>query len=284
MNNAALAPFLGNRSFEDHKAEFDERGYLVFDNVLDADMVSAYRAALEPHLDTDLRGRNDFEGISSNRVYAMLAKDPIFADMVMHPLPMAFARADLGPSFLLSACLAINLLPGETVQPWHTDDGYVWVDLPHPAFGLSAFWALTDTTVANGATQVLPGSHLWAEGPQEGALSNISFDINDKAAGDPGAHPDAVSVELSAGSVILAKGTMWHRGGANTTNEPRLIVTPQYCAGWMRQIENMAMSIPPEVAATYPERLREMIGYSIHPPFIGYVDGMHPRRRLTGQV
>jgi hypothetical protein len=32
------------------------------------------------------------------------------------------------------------------------------------------------------------------------------------------------------------------------------------------------------------ERARELIGYSIHPPFMGYVDGVHPRRLLRPQV
>jgi hypothetical protein len=34
------------------------------------------------------------------------------------------------------------------------------------------------------------------------------------------------------------------------------------------------------VAATLPERLQELLGYNIYPPFLGYVDGRHPRRAL----
>ena len=60
--------------------------------------------------------------------------------------------------------------------------------------------------------------------------------------------------------------------GANTSSASRLIVTPQYCAGWVRQIENLTLSTPPEIAAALPRRLRELIGY---------VDGVHPERRLT---
>ena len=72
----------------------------------------------------------------------------------------------------------------------------------------------------------------------------------------------------------------FNRGGANRSDAPRLIVTPQYCPGWARQLENMAMTMAPEQAAQLPERARELIGYSIHPPFMGYVDGMHPARVL----
>jgi ectoine hydroxylase-related dioxygenase (phytanoyl-CoA dioxygenase family) len=59
-----------------------------------------------------------------------------------------------------------------------------------------------------------------------------------------------------------------------------LIVTPQYCAGWVRQLENMALAVPAETVEKLPERARELIGYSIHPPFMGYVDGVHPKRLL----
>lgn len=241
---------------------FDRDGYVVFQDVLTPGEVQRLRDALAPHLDRDVAGRNDFEGFRSNRVYAMLAKDPVFADLVTHPLALAFAEADLGKSCLLSACLAINLKPGETVQPWHYDDQHVEVPRPRASTQVSAFWPLTDTTEDNGATEVLPGSHLW--GPDYPA--------------DP---DDIVKVTMRAGSLMIAKGTLWHRGGANRSGAPRLIVTPQYCVGWARQLENMVLAVPPAVAATLPDRARELLGYSIHPPFMGYVDGVHPRKTLT---
>ena len=101
--------------------------------------VSALCAALAPHLARDLKGRNDFEGLSTNRVYALLAKSPVFAELVTHPLALAFVEAELGTSCLLSACLAINLQPGETVQAWHTDDGGARLPRPRPALRPAAW-------------------------------------------------------------------------------------------------------------------------------------------------
>ena len=98
--------------------------------------------------------------------------------------------------------------------------------------------------------------------------------------GDPGARPDAMKVVMPAGSLMLAKGTLWHRGGANVSNEDRLIITPQYCPGWTRPLENMSLVAPPEIARKLPVRAQELLGYSIHPPFMGYVDGRHPKRLL----
>lgn len=79
---------------------------------------------------------------------------------------------------------------------------------------------------------------------------------------------------------MVAKGTLWHRGGANKSNGQRLIATPQYCPGWTRQLENLTAAIPKEIVRNMPKRAQELLGYSIHPPFMGYVDGMHPARSL----
>ena len=158
--DSGLAAWLGGRTFNDWRAQFNRDGYLIFENVLSVDDLAAIKQALAPYLGADVKGRNEFEGRESNRVYAMLAKSPVFADLVTHPLAMAFVEADLGRECLLSACLAINLHPGETAQPWHFDDSHYQWPRPRPSLGVSTFWTITDTTETNGATEILPGSHL----------------------------------------------------------------------------------------------------------------------------
>ena len=280
---AQTTPWFERRSFESCRDEFDRRGYLIFERVLSPDTVADIRAALAPHLARDLKGRNDFEGEKTNRVYALMAKSPVFAELAIHPLALAFAEAELGPSCLLSALLAINLHPGETVQPWHFDDGGAKVPRPRPALGLSAFWAIDDTTEQNGATEIIPGSHLWDGETIQGALepSDFAHKGADRVYGD---RADAVKLVMPSGSLAITKGTLWHRGGANRSDRPRLIITPQYCAGWVRQLENMALAVPAEVAENLPERARELIGYSIHPPFMGHVNGLHPGKLLRSHV
>ena len=74
-------------------------------------------------------------------------------------------------------------------------------------------------------------------------------------------------------------GTLIHAGGANTTDANRLGISHQYCAGWARQQENYTLEFGKR-AEELPARLQELIGYSIHPPFMGHVLGRHPRRLL----
>ncbi|MGB7404931.1 MAG: phytanoyl-CoA dioxygenase family protein [Pacificimonas sp.] len=273
MNDAELV-----EAFE----TYDRDGYVIFERVLSSDRIAAIREALSPYLDRNIAGRNDFEGLKSNRVYGLLAKDEAFSDLATHPLALAFAERDLGPSCLLSACLAIKLHSDETVQPWHYDDSHIDVPRPRPAFGVSTFWAIDGMTDTNGATELLPGSHLWdTEAPSHASHASTFADRDVRAVDDdPGARSDAVKAVMPAGSLMVAKGTLWHRGGANRSADPRLIVTPQYCPGWARPLENMSLAVPPSIAKTLPPRAQQLLGYSIHAPFMGYVDGVHPAKTL----
>lgn len=277
---ASVAPWLSAETFQEALTDVHDRGYVIIEDVLSPSDCDDYRQILEQFMAVSPAGRNVFEGTSSHRLYALLAKSERFADMIEHPLALAFAEHFLGESCLLSACLSINLHPGETVQPWHTDDGHISVPQPHDVFGISVFWALDDTTETNGATEVLPYSHQWESPDIVGRLEDEHFEQRSALSEHPEAGIDRIKATMKAGSLMIMRSDVWHRGGANQTNTDRLIVTPQYCAGWARPLETMLLAVPPETVARLPSRTQALLGYSIHTPFMGYVDGMHPSRVL----
>ncbi|MEM8798863.1 MAG: phytanoyl-CoA dioxygenase family protein [Pseudomonadota bacterium] len=261
---------------------YDRDGYVIFPAVLTSEEIDDIRSAVAPHFIKS--GRNPFEGYQTNRVYSLLAKAPeVFANMATHPLALAFAERDLGESCLLSALLAINSRPGETPQAWHHDDGHITVPLPRPAFGVSAFWTIDETTETNGATELIPGSHLWSDsaGHEVQSTADLANDTLAEKLRAQGREFAITKVALPAGSLMIIKGTLLHRGGANQSQTSRLIITPQYAPGWARQLENMLLAVPPEIAKTLPRRARELIGYDIHGAFMGFVDGVHPDRTLN---
>lgn len=277
---AAVSPWLSKTEFCQALNDVYDRGYVIIQGAISENECQLYRAVLERHMQRSPSGRNVFEGTHSQRLYALLAKSSKFADMIQHPLALAFAEHYLGESCLLSACLSINLHPGETVQPWHTDDGHISVPQPHGIFGVSAFWALDDTTGNNGATEVIPYSHQWESHDIEGKLDDAHFDQREALTVSSEGSVASIKATMPAGSVMIMRSDVWHRGGANNSQSNRLIVTPQYCAGWARPLESMLLAVPPDAAVALPERTRALLGYSIHSPFMGYVDGMHPSRVL----
>jgi ectoine hydroxylase-related dioxygenase (phytanoyl-CoA dioxygenase family) len=239
-------------------------GYVVVPDMISRREVDEIKAALAPWLQGRLMGRNDFEGFHSERVYALLCKAPAVARIIEHPDVLAVLDRLLTRHYRLSACLAIQVHPGENALGWHADDSYVLIPRPRAMMGVSAIWAFDDFTEHNGATEVIPGSHLWGGGEQP-------------AEDDP----RAVKILMQAGSAVLFAGTLIHRGGAHHGSGTRLAITPQYCEPWIRQIENLTLAVPPDVARGYSERIQELLGYDIfEPTFIGYVDGMHPKRLI----
>ncbi|HSB23427.1 MAG TPA: phytanoyl-CoA dioxygenase family protein, partial [Burkholderiaceae bacterium] len=259
--------------------QLDSDGYVIIPSLLPPSQVQAIKEALSPYLQRQLMGRNDFEGYDSERVYALLAKSPVFGELAAHPLVLDVCEAILGPNFMLSACLAINSHPGENAQPLHFDDSFYKVPRPRPAYGVSAFWAIDDFTDTNGATEIIPGSHKWGDAERPEGTGFYEAFVNGKHVPVVD-HPGLEKVIMPAGSLMLTPGTLWHRGGANRSNASRLAITPQYCVAWGRQMESMLLSVPPHVVAQYPERIQQLLGYSIHPPFMGHVNGMHPGRVL----
>ena len=175
-------------------------GFVVLRELVGREELAAIRAELAPHLSGRFFGRNDFEGLRSERVYALLAKAPSVAVLVEHPAVLELVDTILHPNYLLSANLAINVHPGETAQILHADDGYCQIPRPRAPMGISAIWAIDEFTEDNGATELIPGSHTWGEaGPD---------------ADDGGVQ----QIPMPAGSAVVFMGTLLHRGGANRSN------------------------------------------------------------------
>jgi len=277
----------------EHLARLDADGYVVLERLLSPAELAEYRRALAPHFDRGNLGRNDFEGRKTERIYTLPAVAPAFAELSAHPAVLAILDALLAPSHLLTAAQAIRIHPGETAQALHFDDSFYPFPRPRPAISLATICAVDDFTADNGATEVIRGSHRWGDVAPRGVVGKADFSqtmrygrgADSALALDASSEADLVDAEpvpvcMPAGSVVVFLGTLWHRGGANRSTAPRLALTYQYCEPWARQQENFTLAIAPSVAATMPARVQEMLGYSIHPPFMGHVGGVHPKRRL----
>jgi len=247
-------------SVADLSRRLDEDGYAIVEQLIPRDEAIAIGQELRRLLDGVPEGRNFFEGFKTRRLYALYGKTRVLDDLTIHPLVLGALEHVLGPHFQLSGPTGIEIGPGEVEQIWHRDDDIYPVARPHQQLVTNVMWAFDDFTKANGATRLVPGSHRSLE--------------------QPPADAPVVYAAMPAGSVMIYIGSLWHGGGANTTDAPRLGAAIEYAASWLRPQETQLLIAPPELARTLPPKLRELLGYNIYPPFVGYVDGRHPDRVL----
>jgi ectoine hydroxylase-related dioxygenase (phytanoyl-CoA dioxygenase family) len=260
----------------DNLARYHERGFVILRDVLDAAGIEALRAALQPYLDLGAHGRNDFEGERTQRVYSLVGRGDDFARTAEQPAVLELIDSLLAPGYLLTASQAICIHPDETPQPVHFDDTFYALPRPRPAVSVSTIWALDDFTATGGGTEVIRGSHLWDD-EQVAAAYGAGPDVPiDDAWG-----AQLTPLEMSAGSLVVFAGTLLHRGGANHSPGSRRAFSHQYCEPWARQQENFMLSIPRERTQAMSPRLRQLLGYSIHPPFMGQLAGRHPEKALA---
>jgi ectoine hydroxylase-related dioxygenase (phytanoyl-CoA dioxygenase family) len=241
-------------------AALDADGYAVVAGLLDPEALADARAETARIFAATPLGRDDFEGRRTRRIYALFAKTRAFDGPATHPLVLEVLDRVL-QHYQLSAPAGIEIGPGEVAQPLHPDDAIYPVARPHRELVVNVMWPLDDFTADNGATRILRGSHRWTDRL-------------------PGPDDEVAVVEMPAGSALLYVGSVWHGGGANRTDRPRVGVVIHYAASWLRPVENHVLAVRREVVRTLPERMQELLGYNIGPPFIGYVDGRHPRHTL----
>lgn len=242
-------------------AGMDETGAAIVTDLLSVDDVASIRTELDAILDATPLGRNPFEGYKTRRIYNLFAKTRAFDGPATDSLVLGVLDRVLGPNYQFSAPVGICIGPGEEAQILHRDDSVYPLAWPHDEVVVNTMWAFDDFTAENGGTRVVPGSHRWESPHPEGDV-------------------ETVHAEIPAGSVMFYRGSVLHGGGANLTDRSRLGVILEYVAAWLRPQENHVLGVPQDVVADLPRRLQELLGYNVYPPFLGYVDGVHPTRFL----
>ena len=212
-----------------------------------------------------LGGRNDFEGLNTNRIYSLLNKTRVFDKFTILPRVLALNDYFLDPGYLLSAFHTISINPGEKAQALHHDDGYISVARPRPPFGAAIMVAFDEYTAENGATRLIPGSHIW-DGDRKGKPE------------------ETIPALVPEGGVAYFISTLIHGGGANVSNKARKSATVQYCKPYIRPIENQILAVDPRKLAEIDPRIVGMMGYKHMQPFMGYADGLNPRRAAARMV
>ncbi len=221
---------------------------VIIDGLVDQKEVNLLNKDLAPYLKNDVFGRDEFTGFKTKRIGALIARSEACRKLALQPLVNEVSEKYLSPfcdGYQLHFTSAVSIGPGESKQILHRDRGIWGGYLPRRVEPLmSTIWAVTEFTKENGATQIVPGSHLW-EKDRIPKANEIAY------------------AEMKPGSVLLYTGTVLHGGGANSSkNDIRTGIFLHYALNWLRQEENQYLSCPPDIAKDISQEVRSLIGYS----------------------
>ncbi len=249
-----------------HVARVAQDGYTVVEDAIEASLLDALHGELEriERDDKIVPAENIFEGARTVRIYNLLARGKIFESIPVHPAILPIVERVLDRGCLVSSLSSIAIGPGELAQPLHADDMLIPLPRPHVPIVCNTMWAITDFTIDNGATRIVPGSHTRDTAPLLGE------DV------------ETIAAAMRRGSVLVYNGSLWHGGGANRTPHRRLGLAMNYCAGWVRQQENQQLGIPLEVVRGFSDRLRRLCGFGLYRGLIGHIDKCSPADLLDG--
>ncbi|KAK0721854.1 phytanoyl-CoA dioxygenase [Lasiosphaeria miniovina] len=245
-----------------------EDGYVIIPNAFTEQEALEAKAEIQRlHGDAPRTGRIAFDGFKTNRILALLGKTRAFDKFCLLPAVQALNDHFLDDDYLIYIMESITINPGERAQVLHHDDAVTALPRPRPHVTAATMIVLDDYTELNGATRIIPGSHKWG-----------SDRVGDER--------DAVSAVCPRGSVIYFLGTTWHAGGANRSAAPRYAATIQYCQPYIRPLENLMVAIDPRRALSgeIPPRIVDMMGYRSAIPFVGYADGLNPKKASRRMV
>ncbi len=257
-----------------HVAELRRDGYSIRREALSSELCDEIVAETERMAGTWGRSLvQSFHGYRTIRYFDLLNAAPVFQLPPVHEHILPVVQAVLSRNCLLSTYGTVAIGPGEPAQAIHADDILYRLPRPHGDIFCNVMVALTDFTEANGATRIVPGSHIWPDYPE----------IQVPPEGQVDDRYPSIAAEMPRGSVCFFLGTTYHGGGANHTDEDRLGITMAYCAEWLRPQENLTVAVAQERAATFDPALQALMGWRPgHSGSLGHIY-THPRH-LTGPM
>lgn len=185
---------------------------------------------------------------SNVRVFDLVDLDPLFAELLEHPVAHAIVARFLGDDYIVSNFTANVARPGSGSMFIHSDQSLV---VPEPwlqPWAVNIIWCLSDVRFENGATLHVPGSHHVA------SRAELPTDLEARL----------VPFEASVGSVIVMDGRVWHTSGANITeHEDRPLLFGYYTKPFLRPQWNFTAALRPEVQAALTPTLRARLGLDV---------------------
>ena len=240
-------------------AQFDELGFVVVPDLVDAGTVATVREeldALEAEVDAFLQTREDGRfsitetGALTIAIHAV-TRSPAARALSAHPAILGLCHDLIGPDVRLYWDQAVYKKTEKPRRvPWHQDNGYTYVE---PQEYLTVWLALTDATLENGCPEVAPGAHLHGT-LRHHYIEPLGWECLEE--GTP-----SVAAPVPAGGAVVFSSLTPHRTGPNLTGEVRKAYILQYCPSDAEILQGDPLAGPAltRVPCTAPERQYEVL-------------------------
>lgn len=248
---------------DDAKRDLDQFGLTFLRGAIDDATLNEARARLDEQaagevahgcafIDSGDVVMND-QGGANQRIWNLANKGEVFRRLWMNEALHELARHLLGDDLLGFSATANIAKRGGNAQPLHGDQYFAPEDIPYPLVANGA-WLLDDFTAENGATRVVPKSHLLRRFPT------------------PDEDVEWAPAVAPAGTLMVWGGRLWHGTGVNMTDKPRRVILTSFARPFIRQHENATMGISPEVLSQCSPEMLTLLGFT---PWrgLGNVDG-----------
>jgi ectoine hydroxylase-related dioxygenase (phytanoyl-CoA dioxygenase family) len=222
-------------------------GYCLVEGALTGTEVQTLRSRLVDQAQGEAAaGVANFEGHqgANQRVWNLINKGQCFEELLLNPIFEEFSTPILGRHAFCGSYQANIAGPGGKIQCLHYDQMLVNPKIVDRPLALQFAIYLDDVVEENGATRVIPGSHLGGREPYD----QYSLD-------------GTVPAEGPAGTVLIFDGRLFHGAGANGTTKPRHILFPWFLRYYMKSADTTAASLRPEVEARMSDRLKAVLGF-----------------------
>lgn len=244
-------PHKRNAALSNHiKKSLSQDGYFLFRSVLQSSQCDLLIARLQKLWleEGDAAGQENYLEPDIRRLANLADKGEIFRPIFGHPLILSAVAYVCGPEFHLSMLNARDVPPGMHKRMiYHQDvDGGVKAD-ENGYLSCTAIWMLDPFTAENGATRLVPGSHL--------TNRHVSEVMDDRYA----AHPDEIALVGNPGDVLVFNGHCWHAGAGNHTDSPRQAILAHYLRADVPLSEDRRQHLSPESTKNLNEFERKLL-------------------------
>ncbi len=232
----------------EEKAFLDSEGYLPLRGVLSMEEVETIRAELARMMEEEGEnaGKEVHQEAGTERLSDLVNKAPVFSVALNRPRVLAGIAHVLQYDLKLSSLNARAALPGQGLQALHADWGRL--ETPGEYQVCNSIWLLDDFTLQNGATRVVPGTHL-----QQAMPKDVLSDPRESC-------PQEIILTGSAGDVVIFNAHVWHGGTLNRTEHPRRAMHGYFTRRSRPQQLDQVRYLRPETAQRLSQAERVILG------------------------